>query len=225
MRYLGRKSSSGFTVVELLAGVTVVGFLAIATNSAINAPRPDLELQNAIHSVDHLVQKSHREAMARGVRAVIWIEPETNDLVAFADVNGKPSPANASYSRYLVFDPDPILLSARQTDYEIGRVQLPEGIRFAVPTEFADVETVSGLTRMPHSKADAKAVVISQRGKVLNSGSIRLMDESGRNVLEAALLDMTGRVTVRKYLRAEHAPNGQAGFVADASGESIWAWY
>lgn len=217
--------NAGFTVVELLAGMTLFGFLAIFTNDLLHAPQRDLELESAAYDIAALIKQAGREAVARGVTTVVEIDRSSGEMVAYAEVNGEAAATSPVHHRYLVFDPDPALHAVRQTDYEIARLRLPEGVSFGGVTDGLE-EAIEGLTGLPHRPEAAHAVVFLPRGRPLHAGAIRLRDAARRNVLEAALLDLSGNVTVRKFQLAEDSQTGTAGFVAappyDTSG---WAWY
>ncbi len=221
--------SSGFALVELLAFLAIFGFLAVGAANLLRTLQPRLTLRAAGNSAAVLINQARLEAIKRQVTTCVQPDLTRGELVAFADLNGDPTVGSPGHARYLVFDPDPVLISTGQTDYEIGRIRLPETIAFGSPGSARwGAEAITGLTVVPQMPPVPNAVVFSPRGKILAPGAIRLVDGPEGNHLEVAMLGLAGKVTLRKYLQAADAPNGEAGFFAegnDATGANVWTWY
>ena len=211
--------TAGFSVVELLLVVSVLGIVGTLTLQAFYSWLPRLDLRVAAQQSRALITKARLEAIQRGVSTVVEIDPDEGTVSAFADVNGDPlTPAS-----YLIFDPDPAL-GAKQTDYLIGNVVLESSTLGA--DGFAAVD---GFTLPPAAPPDTlEVLVFSSVGVPESLGAFRLADATGRNVLEIAVASLAGKVESRKYLHADDSPTSSAGFFtqgADGESQNVWTWY
>ena len=212
-------STSGFSVVEVLLTLSLLGFLGTMALHSLNSWLPRLDLRSSALQARSLINKARLEAIQRGVTTVVEADLEEDELIAYADVNGDPMPGTPGYPRYLKFDPDPAL-GERQTDYEIGRVRLERSTLGC--TDFAAVD---GFTSAP---GGGEVLVLAATGMPEDLGAFRLADRTGRNVLEVAVASLAGKVESRKYLTADDAPTASAGFFpegAGSDGDNVWVWY
>lgn len=225
------QSSMGFSVIEMLIVVSLVGTLAVLAVNAFQTWQPRLALRYTTQDVASLVNRARIEAIQRSVNTVVEVDLIENHVFAYADVNGDSTVGSPGYSRFLLFDPDPALISVRQTDYEIGRTQLPTAVTFGGPVNgIGGADSVDGLTLSPNQPFSLPMVVFSSRGKIIDPGSIRLIDRTERNVIELAMLGLAGKVSLRKYLYAADSPTAQAGFFEEGNRSggdrsNIWIWY
>ncbi len=213
-------SSSGFSIVEVLVTLSLLSVLGTMTLQALTSWGPRFDLRSSALQANSLINKARLEAIQRGVRTVVQADSEDNTLVAFADVNGDPMPGNPGYASYLLFDPDPGL-GERQTDYEIGRVQLERSTLGA-----QGFDPVDGFTTIPGGGEEA--LVIASTGIPQDLGAFRLADQAGRNVLEVAVTSLAGKVASRKFLSGDDSPTASPGFFAEGTGsegKNLWVWY
>lgn len=214
------KTSSGFSVIEVLLTLSLLSIAGTMTLAALDSWVPRFDLRSSALQSRSLINKARLEAIQRGVRTVVAADTTDHALIAFADVNGDPMPGNPGYVSYLIYDPDPTL-GERQTDYEIGRVQLERSVFGA--SGFA---AVSGFTIIPGTGEEA--LVIAATGIPTDLGAFRLADATGRNVLEVAVTSLAGQVDSRKFLTEADSPTAVAGFFGegtDGDGQNTWVWY
>ncbi|MEM7354796.1 MAG: prepilin-type N-terminal cleavage/methylation domain-containing protein [Acidobacteriota bacterium] len=217
------RNQAGFTVIELLLTLSVIGALGTITAQAFYNWLPRLDLRVAAQQSRALVSKARLVAIQRGVRTVVEADPAAGVLRAYADVNGDPVAGNPGHVSYLVYDPD-LTAGEKQTDFEIGQVQL-EGATFG-GSLFAPTD---GFTTSAGAPAGTSEVLVfSPAGVPGDLGAFRLADTTDRNVFEVAIASLAGRVETRKYLLDKDSPTASAGFFAegqDSNGQTLWTWY
>lgn len=230
--------AAGFTVLEILVVVAIVGLLAVLTVETLSAYVPRFRLRQSTSQAQQLINKARLEAIRRGVTTVVAADFGDRTLTAFAELNGDPDDPLAVGARYLVFDPDPISQPDR-TDYLIGVMALPgpggAGVQFGGPQFGVNgPDAVTGLTPVPGAAAGAPPVLVFlPTGAVAAPGALRFTDGAERNFLETAVTNLTGKIEVRKYLGDADSPTGAAdffaegnvSFAADGVGENVWVWY
>ena len=155
-------------------------------------------------------------------------------MTVFADVNGDPADPFAAGKLYLVLDPDPGMQVDR-TDYLINTFPLPGTIQFAGPQfGVGGADAVTGFTAVPGAPAGTPPVLVfSRTGAIENPGAFRFGDDGDKNHLEAAVVNLIGKVEVRKYLLAADSPTMTDGFFAEGNevfdgtkmGKTAWVWY
>ena len=212
--------SDGFSIIEVLVTISLLSILGTMTLQTLHSWLPHFELRSSALQARSLINKARLEAIQRGVRTVVQADSNNNALIAFADVNGDPMPSSPGFANYLRFDPDPTL-GEKQTDYEIGRVQL-ERSSLGTP----DFDPVDGFTISPGGGTEV--LVLAPTGQPEDIGAFRLADASGRNVLEVALASLAGKVENRKYLSRDDSPTSSPGFFPEGTGsdgQNVWVWY
>lgn len=233
-----RPPAAGFTVLEILVVVAIVGLIAVLALETMSVYVPRFRLRQSTSQAQQLINKARLEAIRRGVTTVVAPDFAGRALTAFAELNGDPDNPLAAGARYLVYDPDPGARPDR-TDYLIGTMTLPGpgdvGVQFGGPQLGVNgLDAVTGLTPIPGAVAGTPPVLVFlPTGAVDAPGSLRFTDGAGRNFLETAITNITGKSEVRKYLEAVDSPTGAADFFAEGNvtfatdkvGENVWVWY
>ncbi len=231
-----RRRESGVTVLEILAVGAVTGMVALTGLSYIQTWPSQLALRGSAEQAMFLISQARLEAIRRGVNTVVEADLERGELRAYADVNGDPEPGRPGYAHYLRYDPgwnagsfDPDH-GPRQSDYEIAFLKL-ERVRFAGPE---GGEPIVGFTTVPEALPGTPTVLVfSPSGVPETAGGFRFGDLTGPdgdplNVVETAVVGLTAKIEIRKYLHALDAPAETAGFFAAGkrtNGENLWVWY
>jgi hypothetical protein len=150
------------------------------------------KLEGAAREAVMMLHATRLEAITRGAPAVVAVDADTNDLVAFADVDGVGSedPPDG------LFNPvtgDPF----RQTDYELGRFRLPVGVRLIEPDGDEGIDSIDGFANpLP---LPGRIAFFKIDGTVADDGAFRFGDDRG-NFLEARIAaTATARVEIRKW--------------------------
>jgi hypothetical protein len=166
------------------------------------------KLEGAVRETVMMLHATRLEAITRGAPTVISLDEATDELVAFADVDGVASqdPPDG------IFNPvsgDPF----RHTDYELSRFRLPSGLSFADPEGDTGLESIEGFAN-PAPLPD-RIVYYRIDGTVADDGALRIADARG-NFLEARIAAVTtARVEVRKWDGSTWHEQGEGG---------AWSW-
>jgi len=243
-----RRATRGFTLVELLVILALIGLLATLAVGSYQTYIPRLELRSAMNGTAQVIGRARLMAIQRSITTVVVPDFEERTVYAYGEINGNPADPLDPDGRYLVFDPVPgspgHVLGAGEsltydTDFLISRVQLPGapevGVDFAGPVGGVQgADSVIGLTAVPGAAAGEPGVLVFlPSGKVLDTGAIRLVDSRRVNYLEASVPSIAGRVSLRKYVLAADSPTGVADFFAEGNltkadgtvGRNVWVWY
>jgi type II secretory pathway pseudopilin PulG len=205
-----RLAEAGFTLIEVLTMMTTLGIAAGVSLPALLNYMQRAKLEGAAHQTVTLLYSARLEAITRGAPAAVTIDPATNDLVAFVDVDGgsSTSPPDGHFNpvsgdRY------------KQTDYEIARFRLPAGIELADPEGNHGPASVDGFANP--APIPAGIAYFNIDGTVRDDGAFRLADERG-NFLETRIAaTTTARVELRKWQGAGWREQGE--------GEAgAWSW-
>lgn len=196
----------GFTLVEAVVVMAVVGLMVAVIVPAIQQQIHRAKLQGCAREAANLLQKARFESIKNNVNAVVEIDSVNNLLFAFADVHGTAAtdPGDG------LFNPIPAA-TARTTDYEIGRLSLPPGVRFEYPTGVTDQASIDGF-------GDTNQAIFRSDGSVQDLGAFRFGDRRN-NFLETRVEPAaTARIEVRKW----HDSSGE--WRAFGEGGEPWEW-
>lgn len=206
-----RKSvaGQGFTLVELLVSILVIGLIATLGLPALFQYIHRTKIEGANRQTRAMLQQAKFEAIKRGGLTVVAIEPDTREIVFFVDVHG----AGLNDPSDGIFNPQPAPPGA--TDFEVARFQLPIGVdfRFQGATGLASVD---GFLNTGNPDPPDKRAIFRPNGSAIASGAIRFGDARG-NYLEVRVNPaITAKVEVRKW-------DGAAWRVFGEGGEP-WVW-
>ena len=205
-----RRHQAGFSLLEVAIASTTLAIAAGMGMPAMLNFMHKAKLEGAAKQAVMMMHKTRLEAITRGAPSVLAIDEATGDLVAFVDVEG---PVNGT-------PPDGVFNPVegdahKYTDYELGRFQLPYGVRLATPGGDVGIDSVDGFANP--APVPAGRAYFGIDGSVADEGAFRLADERG-NFLEARIAAArTGRVELRKWdgMRWREQGEGEAG---------AWAW-
>lgn len=204
----GRSRQAGLTLVEVLVTLSMLVVSGSVGMPAFLNYLQRAKLEGAAREAVMMLHATRLEAITRGAPTVVALDESTGEMVAFADVDGVGSldPPDG------VFNPhsgDRF----RETDYELTRLRLPAGVRFADPDGNLGLESIDGFAN-PTPLPD-RIVFFRIDGTVADDGAFRIADTRG-NFLEARIAAATtARVEVRKWDGSEWREQGE---------EGAWAW-
>jgi hypothetical protein len=188
-----------FTVVTLSGSIGMPAFLNYLQRA---------KLEGAARETVMLLHATRLEAITRGAPTVVALDESTGELVAFADVDGEGSQDLPDG----IFNP----VSGdrdRETDYELRRYRLPNGLRFADPDGDVGLDSIEGFAN-PAPLPD-RMVYYRIDGTVAGNGALRVADTRG-NFLEARIAAVTtARVELRKWDGSTWREQGE---------EGAWRW-
>lgn len=202
----GPKRPGGFTLLEIMVVVAVVGIVALMGLPALQNMILRSKHEGAARRISMLIHQAKMEAVKQSVSTVVAIDPATDSVTAFADVN-----ADGDFK----FDPDGSA-DYRTTDYRIGATfSLPAGVSFMRYDESTDPDHVAdGFLDVTWSGTDV--AVFESDGSVRVVGAFRTGDLEG-NFLEIRVEPQaTARVQIRKWDGDEYLAQGEKG--------ETWKW-
>ena len=195
-----QRTAAGFTIVEALIVVTVIAVGSVMAYPALQQFINRNKILGSAQSAGTLMREARFEAIKRGVPCIVHADAATNEVIAFADVDGN-----------LEFDPDPTETTFRATDYELRRYRLPAGIGFTAPGAQPPVDGFTALAVEPLNGA-----VFESDGSIRDLGGLRLGDPRG-NFLEARVEPAaSARVSIRKW--------DGTNWLAQGEGGKTWEW-
>ncbi len=220
----GRRTS-GFTLVEGVVMLLVLMVLiALALPNLLYLVRRS-RFQAATTETSMLLSRARMEAIKRGVPVVVGIDLDQQQLFAFADVNLEDGSRGSDLLFTAVDGANP-----GATDYRIGAIPLPEGVRFWGPddSEPGGPDAVDQFTEVPDEDVPNVAVMQTD-GSIRDLGAFRLGFRTGEgepgNFFEVRVSPQaTARVQIRKYdPDRTPGPDGMNYYTRDQDGEP-WEW-
>ncbi len=201
----GRTRPEGFTLLEIMVVVAVVGIIALMGLPALQNMILRSKHEGAARQISMLIHRAKMEAVKQSVPTVVTIDPAADTVTAFADVNGDGD---------FEFDPD-AGADYRTTDYQIGGTFiLPAGLSFAAQDGTDPDKVADGFESVGWS--DTNVAVFNSDGSVSKVGAFRTGDLEG-NYLEVRVdPQATARVQIRKWDGAEYLAQGDKG--------KTWKW-
>lgn len=195
-----QRVAAGFTVVELLLVVTVIGIASVMAYPALQQFIYRNKILGIAQTTSTLMREARFEAIRRGVPCVVHADGATNEVIVFVDVDGD-----------LTFNPDLTETTFRATDYELRRYNLPAGVTFTAPGAQPPIFGFTGLPTLPWNGA-----VFQTDGSIRDLGGMRFGDERG-NYLEARVEPAaSARVSLRKW--------DGSNWLAQGEGGKTWGW-
>ena len=202
---------SGFSLIEVLVTMTTLTIAATMGMPALLNYTQRARLEGAARQVSMMLYSTRLEAITRGAPSAVGIDAETGELVAFVDVDGGTSTSPPDG----VFDPvtgD----HYRETDYELGRLRLPAGLKLASPQGDVGIDSVDGFINPAPIPPHLAYFRID--GTVGDHGAFRVADERG-NFLEARIAAATtARVELRKWEGSSWREQGEGD-------RGAWTWH
>lgn len=199
---------AGLTLLEVLVTLTIFVASGSVGMPAFLSYLQRAKLEGAARETVMMLQATRLEAITRGIPTVVAVDEESGELVAFADVDGIGSQ-----------DPPDGLFNPvsgdrfRETDYELRRFRLPNGVRLADPDGNYGVDSVDGFV----NPVPLPPRIVSYKidGTVADDGALRIADLRG-NFLEARIVaPTTARVEIRKWDGSTWREQGE---------EGAWDW-
>lgn len=197
-RQIDRRRQSGFTLLEVLVVVAVVGILLMITAPAFLNMINRYKLTGTAREVTSLMQAARLESIKLNAPAHVNYDATTNAFVAFVDLDND----------LALSAPDRVLS---------GTVPLPAKVTFHGPGDFAanGANAIDGWDDAPAQDGP----IFRSDGSVDRVGAFRFKD-SNDNYLEVRVeTPATGRIVLRKFDRGENA------FLLNGEGGHRWVWY
>ena len=224
--------ASGFTLVEILVAVVILGVLVtFGVPIALKTLRT-AKLSTAGFDCNSLVRRAKAEAIKKNSPVVVRYEPLTDDdpldgkltgeLIAFVDVHGPnpdndpPDPPDA------IFNPKNDGRPFTETDHELSRCELPEGVSWKGPDEDTKCDrglypdcNIAGFTNL----GTEHVAILEPAGSIRDIGAYRFGDERGNFLQIEVAPTATARVTLKKW-----NPDELKWMEREEEGKK-WTWY
>jgi prepilin-type N-terminal cleavage/methylation domain-containing protein len=198
--------SAGFTMIELMVVLALAAILmSFGIPALINTMRQG-KLRGVASSTLSLMRQARLDAIKTGGQGVIQlVPPEDPDVdqpmvLAYSDRNSN-----------LIFD---------DGEPEIGRIVLPNGVRFLAPPEEEDEDSVFGFTEDPEN--DINIAVFTGNGSIRNDGGAFRFGDNRGNFLEVRVMTTAGQMMIRKCRVCE--ANDPDDWYVNKEGEEGEAW-
>lgn len=207
-RRTGWKRESGFTLLDLTLTLSVFLVAASLGIPALFQFLHRSRIEGSALEAVMILHAARLEAITRGAPAVVLIDEDRREFIAFADVDGVGSedPPDG------LFNPvsgDPL----RETDYEIGRFRLPAGVSLSDPEGHTGMASIDGFANP--APIPPQLAFFRIDGSVADAGAFRLADARG-NFFEARIAAAnTARVALRKWDGSAWRERGE---------EGAWEW-
>jgi type II secretory pathway pseudopilin PulG len=206
-----KRGHRGFTLVEMLVTFTMVMVASSIGLPALLNYLHRARIEGAARQATMMMHASRLEAITRGIPSVVVLDEVAGELVAFADVDG-----------VAATDPPDGLFNPvsgdgyRETDYELGRYELPPGVVFVDPDGNAGEDAVEGFANP--APIPAKCAFFRIDGSVADVGAFRFADGRGNYLESRVAAASTARVEMRKWdeVLSEWRTQGE---------EGNWTWH
>ncbi|MDP4300098.1 GspH/FimT family pseudopilin [Leptothrix discophora] len=93
----GRAARGGFSLIEMMVTLTILGFLLVATMPSIGAWLRNTEIRNAAESISNGLAKARAEAVRRNLPVRFTLVSTATDNPGLLDVNCAASATSASW--------------------------------------------------------------------------------------------------------------------------------
>ncbi len=159
-----KKSTQGFTLVELLVVMAIAFALMMMVGLPLLNTLNARKLDGFARQATVLMRKARLESIGNNVPAVVVIDVDRGEVLAFGDVhNGAGDLLRPDFA----YTPVAGLLG-KDTDYQITRLRLPNGVDFSAP---AGHDVLSGFTtKRPAYNSDGIEVASLPAGSGLGGG-------------------------------------------------------
>ena len=192
-----RHCQRGYTLIELLIVLLLVGLLAIISRPAIEQFIARSRIDGYTQVAGSMMRRARLEAIKRSQPAVLRVNTVTGQGAAFVDANLND-----------VYDDGELLL---------GVLTMPNGLSYAAPAPELVVDgfDVSG---------DEAWVSFMSDGSVEQSGALRFMDGRG-NCMELRVAPAaTAKIRVRKWDAELPVDEDGSHWYGDGEGGRPWTW-
>lgn len=215
-RRISRFRQNGFTLVEALVVVAFVGIVTVIGSATLPQMLQKVRLEKAARDASSLMRLTRFEAIKQGVQTVVMMDPNTRELIAFADVHGGLDQTLPSDGIFNAIGG----ATYRTTDYEISRLKMPAGVYFVDETGQTDLDSVDGFEYEGGGPPNDQAIFLTD-GSVMEVGAFRFGDSRG-NYLEARVdPPATARIEIRKW-DEDGVPDPD--WYAFGEGGKPWVW-
>lgn len=192
-------------MIELLVVLALAAILMSFGIPALMNTMRQGKLRGVASSTLSLMRQARLDAIKSGGQGVIQlVPPEDPDVdqpmvLAYSDRN-----SNEAFD-----DGEP----------EIGRIVLPNGVRFLAPPDEEDEDSVDGFTIDPEN--DIKIAVFTGNGSIDTAGAFRFGDNRG-NFLEVRVRNTAGQMVIQKCRVCE--VDTESDWYVNKEGEEGEAW-
>ncbi len=185
-RKIGR--STGFTVVEMIVGVAIIGVLFSISAPVVLRTIHTAKVSSVGYDCNILVRRAKSEAIKKNYPVAVKYHAGWNVLRAWVDVHG-PTVTDPPDFVYLEDAGRP----PTETDHEVGQCALPAAVSWGGPPD--DAAITVGFTTV----GTDKIAVFEPDGSVRAIGTFRFGDTRGNFLAIQVAPVATGRVTLLKW--------------------------
>lgn len=199
----------GFNLVEIVLALSIAVGVGAVSAPPLAGYLHRSKLQGASYEMSVLMRAARSIAITRGSPVVVHMGSDGGELVAFADLHGEDL-AKSPDGLFNPIDGRP----QRMTDYEVGRVRIPNGVAFVDHDGNQGADAVTGFNN-PNPIPDKQAVFLED-GSIRSSGAFRIGDGRGNFLQIAAAPVAQARIDVQKWDGSYWLSRGQGG--------TSWKW-
>jgi type II secretory pathway pseudopilin PulG len=230
-RTQGRSGAAGFTLLEVLIILALIAIMVAIGVPSLQRYVYQGRIEGIARQTAMLMNRARMEAVRRGVPVVVRADYDSDQIIAFTDVNDSAGVPGSN----LAYDPGAGTATGA-ADYEFARLTLPSKVWFwgANPAGSPDpspegANAVEGFTAQP--TLTPNAAVFKANGSIAEQGAFRFGDGRG-NFLEVRVAPTaTARVRILKFnddiapdtVGADgkyHPPGKDPG-----TGGPMWVWH